>query len=137
MEGWQMTDATVNSSVAAVPPYKMRTPNESIKLYSGKLAFTTGNKTIELNGEINFEWLPSPDVSVVARTQDSEMGDWGLQAMFTGNRCEIATPSSRCPAPIFLKSIGSDQLLGDLNGSLEIGDGGAPSQPRKCSAHVR
>jgi hypothetical protein len=122
MEIRQMTNNSINTLAVAAPPYVTRAPNESVRLYDGILLIATGGQNVQLNGEIVFEWLPSPSVCINAREEGGIKGQWAFCA-FGDAQCELSTPKSACPAPIHVISLDSDLVTAHLNGPLEAGDG--------------
>lgn len=119
-----MTNTSVGDSVSALQPYETQAPNDPLKLYEGELLIAFGGKTLQIKGTITFEWLPSASVRVHAYLPNEALGNFAmLAAMSSGEEFTLAAPMCRCPAPLHVRSLTSDQLVASLRGSLEIGDG--------------
>jgi len=67
------TDEEIENLIAALPDallpkIKLLQPNQTVKIYKGKFDLVLNNKTITVDGEINFSWKPDSRVVFTGTT---------------------------------------------------------------------
>ncbi|WP_405848516.1 hypothetical protein [Streptomyces sp. NBC_01518] len=74
--------------------YPLGDPNESFDLYSGILAASDGATSVNVDGTVRWDWLPTPRITYAFSTDDPKTNAWDL-----GENIEASVPDGEPLVP--------------------------------------